>query len=168
MNVVTCPGCGLSHERRGLAREAGLAASGECRAESGLVLSAFYEPDLVDLRQHVVDAYACTHPDISTRRGRMTTGLCLMTLDLYLECGQPVSDGSRMHQEMMRAGAGDFPALDPPPPGTAPTHRLLTEAPRATYAELSRIWGAAVWAAWEQHHTQVREWNLRWCPHRVR
>lgn len=168
MTAVVCPGCGLAHEPRGLPPVPELSASGECRAESAEVLAAFYEPDLVSSRQYVIDAYACTHPDATSRRGVQTTALCLMTMDLYLECGQPVSDGSLMHQEMMRAGASDFTALDAPPSSGCPTHRTVHDADRSAYAEQAAAWAVAVWELWSAHHEQVRDWNLRWVPHRVR
>lgn len=166
--MTTCPGCGLRHPERAAPAAPGLLASPECRAESAEVLAPFYEPPLVALRQHVVDAYACTHPDTATARGIQTTALCLMTLDLTLECSQPVAEGSTMHHEMMRAGATGFRALDRPAPGMMPTHRLLLDAPRSALADRAREWATAVWAAWEPHHRLVREWNERWVPHRVR
>lgn len=168
MTLTTCPGCNLTHPGRNLAEVSGLLASPECRAESAEVLAAFYTPPLVGVRQYVVDAYACTHPDTTTTRGIQTTALCLMTLDLYLECAQPVSDGSIMHQEMMRAGATGFHVLDGPAPGSCPTHHVFSDSPPTEYAHAARTWAAAVWAAWQPHHGQVREWNLRWVPHRVR
>lgn len=168
MTLVVCSGCGLAHEARGLPPVAGLSASGECRAESAEVLAVFYQPDLVPARQYVVDAYACTHPDATTPRGIRTTALCLMTMDLYLECGQLVSDGSLMHQEMMRAGASGFAALHPPTSCSMPTHRLVSQAADLDYVERARVWAATVWEAWAPHHDQVREWNLRWVPQRVR
>ncbi|SCF35309.1 hypothetical protein GA0074695_5960 [Micromonospora viridifaciens] len=101
MSLISCPGCGLVHIDRGLPAVPDRAATGECAAEAGAVQAAFYAPDLLGYRQYVVDAYACLHADPSTRIGVQATALCLMTMDLYLECGQPVSEGSILHQEMM-------------------------------------------------------------------
>ena len=168
MGEVRCPGCQLSHQDQGLAREQGLAATGECRAESGAVLAAFYEAPLFAKRQYVVDAYACTHPDPTTRSGIQSTALCLMTLDLYLQCGQPVADGSRMHREMMRDHPQVFSTLEPPDLGDVPTHRLLLTGSRRNYARLALEWATNVWEAWTPHHTQVRTWNQLLVPDRVR
>lgn len=165
---VRCPGCGLAHPSRGLPARTGLAASGECHAEAGQVLAAFYEPDLVTVRQYVVDAYACTHPDTSLRVGVQTTALCLMTLDLYLRCGQPVADGSRLHGEMMRHHPQVFVALEPPSFAGVPTHRLLLDATRDRYPALAEQWARRVWEAWSPHHAQVRAWNELLVPDRVR
>lgn len=135
--------------------------------DSGEYLARFYQHDLMAARQYVVDAYACTHPDVSTRRGIQTTALCLMTMDLYLNCGQSVADGSLMHQEMMRAGASGFTALRRPPVGSCPTYRVLAKHSGRDGAAVARGWAAAVWDAWAPHHAQVREWNIRWVPERV-
>jgi hypothetical protein len=165
---VQCPGCGLRHEDLGLPAPRGLAATGECRAESGTVLAAFYgDPELLHQRQYVVDAYAALHPDPTTRVGVQTTALCLMTMDLYLECGQPVADGSAMHQEMMRTHPQVFRPLDPPSHEGVPTHRLLLDAPHDRYGELGRPWARAVWGAWAPHHAQIRAWNELLVPRRV-
>lgn len=167
MDKIQCPSCGLSHPALGLPRPRSLRASGECQAASSQVLSAFYSPALVSHRQYVVDAYACTHPDNTTRLGVQTTALCLMTLDLYLECGQPVADGSAMHQEMMLSHPDFFTSLDIPLLQHLPTYQLFEEVPETHYASLARSWAEQVWQAWTPHHSQIRAWNLRLVPHRV-
>lgn len=130
--------------------------------------AAFYEPDLAPLRQYVVDAFACQHPDPSTRRGVQTTALCLMTMDLYLKCGQPVSEASPMHKEMMRTHPDVFGDLPAPHLTSALTHRHVAAGSREEYAVRAREWACSVWAAWAPHHAQVRAWNELLVPHRVR
>ncbi|WP_415789062.1 DUF5946 family protein [Deinococcus saxicola] len=167
MTEIQCPGCGLFHPSAGLQAPRGLAASGECSSASSLVLSAFYQPELVSERQYVVDAYACTHPDSSTRIGIQTTALCLMTLDLYLECGQSVAEGSQMHQEMMRGRPDFFTRLDPPSLQAVPTYQLFLGVPSANSTALACNWAERVWRAWATHHEQIRAWNQQLVPHRV-
>lgn len=167
MPEVQCPSCGLIHPAVGLPRPRGLLASGECHAASSELLSAFYQPNLMNARQYVVDAYACTHPDNVTRVGVQTTALCLMTLDLYLECGQPVSEGSEMHQEMMRLHPDFFTPLDIPPLRHLPTYLIFAEEAETKYKMLAREWAEQVWQAWSPHHEQIRTWNVRLVPQRV-
>lgn len=167
--TVVCPGCDLSHPAQGLDSPSNLLASGECAADYAATISCFYgDPDLVPLRQYVVDAYACQHPRTTTRKGVQTTALCLMTLDLILERGQDVASGSLLHQEMMRGDPGVFVALASPDLRTALTYRHLspTDVQHAP-GERAREWAQSVWAAWAAHHGQVRQWNKLLVPHRL-
>lgn len=167
--LVRCPGCGLLHAATGLDTAQDLRASGECAEQYAAAVSCFYsDPSLVPLRQYVVDAYACQHPLAATRRGVQTTALCLMTLDLVLECGLDVALGPRLHQEMMRERRGAFTALAAPDLRTALTHRHLLTAPsQHTRGERAREWAQSVWDAWTEHHRQVRQWNQLLVPHRL-
>ncbi|OKI85091.1 DUF5946 family protein [Micromonospora sp. CB01531] len=167
MSLITCPGCGLTHTDRGLPVVPNRAATGECVAEAGAVQAAFYAPDLLGYRQYVVDAYACLHADPSTRIGVQATALCLMTMDLYLECGQPVSEGSILHQEMIRTRPDIFTPLPAPDLDGVLTQRHLLAAPHSQYAALAAEWARSVWDAWSDHHAQVRAWNQLLVPHRV-
>jgi hypothetical protein len=55
--AVVCPSCGLSHRGRGLDSGGDLLARGECAAEYAAAVCCFYsDPELVPLRQYVVDA----------------------------------------------------------------------------------------------------------------
>ena len=166
--TTICPGCGLAHVDLGLPAVPESSASGECAQEAGHVQAAFYQPELYELRQYVVDAYICLHPDGSTRRGNRSTALCLMTMDLYLEAGQPVSEGAAMHQEMAEAGMGPFATLEPPDLSDAFTHRHLAGAATEHLPRLAEEWARSVWEAWSPHHDQVRAWNRALVPHRLR
>lgn len=167
MADIQCPSCGLLHPDLGLPRPKGLLASGECYAASSQILSAFYLPALVSKRQYVVDAYACTHPDDTTRLGVQTTALCLMTLQLYMECGQAVAEGSAMHREMMQSRPDFFTPLARPPLGHLPTCQIFEGVLDTERGRLAREWAEQIWQAWSPHHAQVRAWNLRLVPHRV-
>lgn len=166
--LVACPSCGDAYPDLGLPAPADLRASGECRAASAERFAPFYAAPLVGHRQLVVDAYACTHPDAGTRKGAQATALSLMTLDLMLECGQPVADGSAMHHEMMRAGPPTFPALAAPSLAGVPTSRIVEGRSAGELPAIAREWAEAVWAAWSDHHGQVRAWNEQLVPQRVR
>lgn len=121
--LVACPSCGLHHPDAGLPRPADLRASGECEAAGAAAVARFYAPGPMWSRQFGVDAYACSHPEPSTPAGIQRTALCLMTLDLSLECGQPVGEGSAMHGEMMRSRPTIFTALEPPRGAEPRAHR---------------------------------------------
>src|SRR5690625_905491 len=166
--TITCPGCGLTHPDLGLPGVPDRRASGECAREAGDVHAPFYSPELYELRQYVVDAYACLHPDGSSRRGIQSTALCLMTMDLYLEAGQPVSQGAAMHQEMATARTDPFALLEPPDLRDALTHRHLAGASTEQLPHLAEEWARSVWEAWSPHHDQVRAWNRELVPHRLR
>lgn len=132
------------------------------------MLAEFYQPDLFSCRQYVVDAFACQHPKSSTRRGIQATALCLMTMDLYFECGHDVALGAQLHQEMMRSHPDIFFVLDAPDLTGALTHRHVSSAEaRDLYPVRAREWAHSVWEAWTAHHEQIREWNVRTVPHRV-
>ena len=166
--AASCPGCGLLHEPADLDRPQDLLASGECAQEYAAAASCFYaDPGLVPLRQHVVDAYACQHPLATTRRGVQTTALCLMTLDLVVECGLDVALGSALHQEMVRTRPA-FVALPAPDLSATLTYRHLDSAasPQARGRQ-AREWAESVWQAWAAHHAQVRRWNQLLVPHRL-
>jgi uncharacterized Zn-finger protein len=167
-SFVTCPGCGLVHPDRALPLVPERRMTGECASEASQATAIFYDHDLMAARQFIVDALACQHPDPTSRRGVQTTALCLMTMDLYLECGQPVEHGSVMHQEMMRNHPKIFIELEPPDLTEALTYRHLDTAPtRHEYASRAAEWARSVWDAWAGHHEQVRAWNLQLVPHRV-
>jgi hypothetical protein len=168
MGTVTCPGCGLVHPDRHLPPVPERAMTGECAADAAPVRAAFYEPDLAPLRQYVVDALAAQHPSTVSRRAVQTTALCLMTMDLYFECGQPVNEGSRMHQEMMRTHPAVFVALDPPDLTGSLTHRHVSSEPREQYASRAKEWARSVWETWAPHHAQIRAWNEQLVPSRAR
>lgn len=129
-------------------------------------MAAFYASDLMPVRQYVIDALACQHPDRTTRRGVQTTALCLMTMDLYFECAQPVREGASMHQEQMRSHPDIFCALDAPDLTAALTHRHVAAGGHDEYADRAEQWARSVWAAWAPHHAQVRAWNELTVPHR--
>lgn len=166
---MSCPGCGLPHVSAGLDRPEDLLASGECAQEYGAAASSFYsDPDLVPLRQYVVDAYACQHPLRTTRRGVQRTALCLMTLDLVLERGLDVALGPVLHQEMVRTRPHVFVALPAPDLRTGLTHRHLEKAASQQALGLrAHEWARSVWEAWALHHAQVRQWNALLVPHRL-
>lgn len=91
-----------------------------------------------------------------------------MTMDLYLGVGQPVSDGSAMHQEMAVARTRPFEALGPPSMSDVLTHRHLAKTPMEQLPRLAEEWARSVWQAWSTHHAQVRAWNRELVPHRLR
>jgi hypothetical protein len=167
MATVTCPGCGLVHPDLHLPPVPERAMTGECAADAAPVQAAFYDRDLAPFRQFVVDALAAQHPSTDTRRAVQTTALCLMTMDLYFECGQSVTEGSRMHQEMMRTHPAVFTPLDSPDLTRSLTHRHVSGGSMG-YAQRAEQWARSVWEAWAPHHRQIRAWNEQLVPHWVR
>ena len=166
--MTTCPGCGLVHPDLGLDPPVDLDATGECAREFGSVSEYFYRvPELVPMRQYVVDGYACQHPSVATRRAVQTTALCLMTLDLVVEAGLGVELGPRLHKLMMERHPDVFFALPRPDLAGTLTHRHLAVDP-ARLADRAREWAESVWHAWREQHAQVRAWNRlivpQWTP----
>lgn len=143
MKTVACPGCGLIHPDLGLPRPPERNMTGECAEQAAPVLAAFYTSDLMPVRQYVIDALARQHADRTTRRGVQTTALCLMTMDLYFECGQPISAGAAMHQDQMRSHPDIFCALDAPDLTAALTHRHVAAGRHGEYAERAEQWARA-------------------------
>lgn len=167
MTTTTCPGCGLGHEALDLEPADDLDATGECAREFGSVSAPFYaEAALVPHRQYVVDAYACQHPSVQSRRAVQTTALCLMTLDLILDVGLDVSLGSRLHQQMMRKHPAVFVPLRKPDLVGTLNHRHLARAQtdQTSLEGAAREWAESVWQAWRGHHDQVRQWNRALVP----
>ena len=167
MITTPCPGCGLGHETLDLDPVDDLDATGECAREFGGVSAPFYaEAALVPKRQYVVDAYACQHPSVRTRRAVQTTALCLMTLDLVLDVGLDVALASRLHQQMMRKHPAMFIPLSKPDLAGTLTHRHLAraQAQQTSLERAAREWAESVWQAWRGHHDQVRQWNHMLVP----
>ena len=168
---VICPGCGLSHEALDLPAPDELTATGECVFEYGTVSATFYtEPLLVSKRQHMVDAYACQHPAVTTRRAVQRTALSLMTLDLVFGAGMDVAHGPRAHQLMMRHHPDIFtPLVKPDMTGTLTyRHVAAVSEDLAAVVVAQEEWARSVWNAWVEHHAQVRAWNEQLVPQLLR
>jgi Family of unknown function (DUF5946) len=107
-----------------------------------------------DVRQLVVDAYACQHPGEPGRRSAQSVGIHLMTLCMFIEDGADPREGPRLHRRMTERP--EFTWLDPPADRGALTVVDLADAD--AYAEAAWAWGRDVWAAWSPHHRTVRDW----------
>lgn len=90
-----------------------------------------------------------------------------MTMDLYLECDQPIAAGSIMHAEMMRDRPTIFYPLTPPLKRGKLSSRTLLNAEPRDRADLAIQWAREVWNLWGAHKSQIRAWNAQLVPHRV-
>lgn len=116
-------------------------------------------PERWAVHQLVVDSYVAQHATAATRPSVQQLGLCLMTLDLFLEEGWDVSAGPRLHQRMM-ANLPELHALEPPDTQTHLTvEHVLRAGDAAAYQHLVRSWAEQVWHAWRVHHRTIRSWN---------
>lgn len=154
-----CPGCGLETVNRQLPVPDERAATGECFAEYGELLPRIYghPGGRHPLYQMVIDCYAVQHPEQGSRRGLQAVALCLMTLELVLERGGDPSQGSRMHQLMMRDRPDFFRPLAHGELDTLLIHRDVRRSDHWEQAVWE--WSRQVWDAWSPAHASIREWN---------
>lgn len=157
--MTRCPGCGADHPDVGAtATHRYLRSSPACFAAFGEVLAASY-PGLAygpgDLHQTRVDAWVCQHPG-DGRAADQAVALCLMTLRLVLVDGVDPARGPALHQQM--AARGPYAALAPPARRGRLTVRDLLDRPEDERDAATFAWAHEVWAAWSEHHDQVRRW----------
>jgi len=142
--TTACPGCGLPGPASHTRPHPYIDASSACWDVYGALLARGPSQD-------AVDAYAVQHPGGEDRRARQSTAVHLISLCGALERG--LDEPARVRL-LRRATAGaEYPWLSRAEPlGGVRVDDVL--ARRAS----AREWAADLWAAWADHHAQVRAW----------
>ncbi len=154
---VACPGCGLLLDAEHGPTHRYVTASSACwRYFSELLATCYSAADRLNFRQLIVDAYAAQHPGEGRREQVQSVGIHLMTLCLFLEHGVDPSQGSDLHQRMIRRPK--FHRIEP----QASTHLTVRHVPLEGTAENARErayeWSRAVWSLYSENHDSVRLW----------
>jgi hypothetical protein len=111
---------------------------------------------LSDRAPLTVDAYAVTHPGVPGPQSTPSVWIHLVTLCFVLERGWRVDQGIRLRR--LAEGAFDaWPWLERPTSmGDVTAVDVATAADDAAAIDLVRRWVEGGWAAWSEHHPQVR------------
>jgi hypothetical protein len=157
--AAVCPGCGLSLPASGLAPDPKHFASPECLLVEGEVAGfELTHPELVGrFHQLTVDTYGAQHSGGDGRGIRIAYSL--VGLHLALDRGWSGLAVREAHQGMGRP-LPSWPAFPRPAEvGTATVLDVARAGARANsvagHAAAVQRWAAAVWAAWESHHSEV-------------
>ena len=166
--TTACPGCGLVLPVHAGPTHAYMGASPACLKLYGRASTLSWgQRDGLPLLRLVVDAYGAQHPGVRQIRSVQAVAVHLMGLCTILERGAhaeprliPLRD--RRPPPPTRL---DLHWLEPPRPIGTLTIREPTEATGGQeHAVCVEAWARDVWAAWEPHHTTVRDWVDRAAP----
>ena len=166
-NLVKCIGCGaLVKEIADGATHRYLGASPGCWAIFGQVLAKEYEsarhggqPDRHSgVHRLTVDAYCVQHPGVPSKQTIQSVAVHLISLYSVLERGHDAEKALRLIRRAV-SHSEKFFWLEPPMDMGATT---VVDVRRArTFFEHERLvrkWAEASWAAWSEHHAQIRSW----------
>jgi hypothetical protein len=160
MGEVRCSGCGaLVPDIRGPAHGYMLAAPGCWSLYTGLEdwKACLSGNRGIDAAQWMIDSYAVQHATNPDPRNRQSVAVHLMSLCAAIEHDVP---GARLRQ-LLGAWAhrpGGYPLLEPRPAEYPITVRDVADADSAARADVVWLWAEMTWAAWSEHHEQVRAW----------
>ena len=105
----------------------------------------------------MIDSYAAQHATNPDPRSRQSVAVHLMSLCAALEHDVP---GVRL-RHLLGSWAhrpGGYPLLEPRPAAYSITVRDVADAEAPARAAAVRLWAEMTWAAWSEHHDQVRAW----------
>lgn len=154
---AACPGCALLLPADGGPTHRYMTASPACwRSFSELLATCYGDPDRLEFRQLIVDAYAAQHPGEGLREQVQSVGIHLMTLCLFLEHGVDPSQGSKLHQRMIRRP--NFHQIEPQGRTDLTVQHVPLVGPAEDARERAYAWSRAVWKLYADDHDVVRVW----------
>ena len=158
--LMACVGCGvLVPDTDGPTHEY-IGAPPGCWAIFGEVLAKEYgEYGYPPVHRLTVDAYAVQHPGTPSRKSIRSVAVHLISLYLMLEHGVALEKATRAIQRAVSHG-GEFVWLEPPAAvvGWMTVIDVNRAQDLAEHERLVRQWAQETWAAWAQHHDQIRTW----------
>lgn len=105
-----------------------------------------------------VDCYAVHHPGRPSRQSINSVGLHLMRLCAILERGLALGAAPKLMQSIATERP-PFRWLEPPAaPGSITVRDVHAATSPEEHAAKVMAWADSVWAAWSDHHVQVRDW----------
>jgi hypothetical protein len=160
MNLVPCIGCGASFPQRDGPTHRYMESSPGCWAAFGEVLAREYsDPSYSRVHRLTVDAYAVQHPGRPSPQSIQSVALHLISLCLTLEQG---IDDMFTATDSIRAAAETkhrFRWLPPPPSlGAITIADVVGSSNGEDHERRVRVWAAAAWTAWSEHHGVIRGW----------
>jgi hypothetical protein len=158
--LIHCLGCGaLVPDIDGPSHEYMLSAPG-CWATFNEVAVLQFEIGSFDLRRMAVDAYAVQHPGTTDRRAVQSVAVHLISLHFVLERGStPTEATDKMRHALMDKSR--FVWLKPPSSmGEITVVDVVNVADPAEHEAMINRWAHSAWAAWSEHHDQIRKWAV--------
>jgi hypothetical protein len=130
-----------------------------CWAAFGTVLEREYTNfDYMRLHGLTVDAYAVQHPGKPSPQCIGSVAIHLASLCQIFERGTTMTESTRFMQRLARHKAS-FTWLDPPENlGPVTVVNLVVATNAEDHLKFVQEWARSAWAAWEEHHDQVRAW----------
>ena len=158
MNPERCRGCGSVFPYINGPVHAYIDSSAGCWAAYGDVLAREYSnPEYMKVHRLTVDAYAIQHPGTASRRSTQSVAVHLIALHLVLELGRTTQQATQAIRRAVESSA--FSWLEPPKSrGTLTIATVLPAASAEQHTNLVSAWARDAWAAWSNHHDQVRQW----------
>lgn len=134
-----------------------MTSSPACWRSFGEVLATCYgDPSRLEFRQLIVDAYAAQHPGEGLREQVQSVGIHLMTLCLFLEQGVDPSQGSMLHQRMIRRPS--FHQIEPRGRTALTVQHVPLEGSSEDARARAYEWSHAVWNLYADNHHVVKVW----------
>ncbi len=135
-----------------------------CWAVFGEVLAREYS-DITYARYHriTVDAYALQHPGGPSRRSIQSVAVHLISLYLILENSVTMHEATRFIQKATRHKNMFFKLTPPENPGSLTIVDVWQAADGLEHGKVVKKWADCVWAAWKDHHHQIKVWSERIC-----
>ena len=156
--TTSCYGCGAQVSAAPGPTHRYIGAAPGCWAIFGEVLARDYgELAMPPEHRFVVDSFAVQHPGHESLQAIRSVAVHLIALHLLLE------RGLSPHQVTAALGSHtnrpEFRWLDPPQQrGSVTVLDVHAAHDPQDRARVCRQWAESVWAAWSQHHQQVRSW----------
>jgi len=155
---IICPGCGLVLSDLGGPTHEYMESSPACWAMYGEVLAREYSDVTYRAVHHLtVDTYAVQHPGRYSSQSIQSVAAHLISLYLVLELGY---SSTRARAALVSAiELGEFEWLEPPRSrGELTVAHVANVANAVEHIERVHEWAVSTWAAWREHHAQVKEW----------
>ena len=158
MDALACLGCGIVLPSHDGPVHPYMTSSPACWAKYGEVLAReFGNAEYRRAHRLTVDAYAVQHPGCPSRQSTQSVAVHLISLHAVLELGW----NHQRATALIRAAAdhGQFVWLEPPKTrGVLNILHVVAAHSSDMHVTAVHEWASAAWAAWEQHHQQVRAW----------
>lgn len=154
--MQTCPGCGLKTENNDGPVHKYLGSSAGCWSVFGEILQKEYENyEYMAVHGLTVDAYALQHPGQESAQTLNSAYIHLGSLYAYFELGKPISELSKIKQDLTQHKA-EFRWLEPPEGITGITVADVRNSESGSqHCEIVRKWAAYIFDKWNVHHPAI-------------
>lgn len=104
-----------------------------------------------------VDTYAVQHPGEPGRQAIQSVNVHLVSLHLILERGLDGPAATRIMQAVIKTADCFIWLVPPEPNGSITVVDVVRAHGLEEHVALVERWATDVWAAWRQHHAEIRE-----------